>query len=113
VFYDGECAICRAWALRFEPRLKRHNMGLAPLQNPWVSKRLGLRPGAALLELKILTPDGKIVGGAEAMVYLARLVWWGWPLRLLWRVPVCQPLLERVYAWFAERRHCRKGGCRL
>src|SRR5580704_5443327 len=94
VFYDAECRFCTTWARRGERWLRKRGFRFAPL------------PEAAD-EMRLRTTDGETIGGAQAMVYLARRVWWAWPLWAMSRVPGVMRLLERGYCWFALRRNCR------
>jgi len=112
-FYDAECKFCRDLAERFRERLLRRGVGLAPLQTDWVRELLGLAPGELPDEMKLLTKNGKIIGGADAVVYLARYFWWGWGLRLVAHLPGARFVLRRAYAALARRRYCVKGGCRI
>ena len=106
VFYDGDCAFCRSWLLRLEKPLRRRGFGLAALQEPWVGKQLGLPPEALLEELKVLSPEGHVLGGADAFLHLARNFWWAWPLWCLGALPGARPLLRRLYRFVAGNRHC-------
>lgn len=117
VLYDGECAICIRLARRFGPVLKRHRFNLAPLQTPWVRERLELAEDAPLDEMHVLSRSGTLMGGPEAVAFLAGQVWWAWPLCVLAKVPAGMWLLRRVYRWVAAHRYCagqcdpaRRGG---
>src|SRR5205823_2268606 len=50
--------------------------------------------------------DGRLMGGADAIVEIARNVWWGWPLFLFAKFPGTMPLLRSSYLWIAARRSC-------
>jgi predicted DCC family thiol-disulfide oxidoreductase YuxK len=113
VFYDADCAICTGFARRFQKQLHHRGIGLAPLQAQSVRERLGWGKDEPLTEMKFLTERGEISGGADAIIYLARYFWWGWGLRLMAHLPGARFVLRRAYAWFARRRHCAKGGCKL
>ena len=113
VLYDGECGICTRMAWWFAGAFERRGYRLVPLQAPWVMERLGLPSEKLLEELRVLTPDGVHVGGAEAMVYLARRIWWATPLYAASLVPGAMPLLRRGYRWFAVRRHRFSRTCAL
>jgi len=80
VLYDGDCPLCLATVARFTPLLLRHRFQIAPLQTPWVQERLGLLPSTPLDEMKLLIDDGQIYGGADALLQMARGIWWAWPL---------------------------------
>ncbi len=98
VFYDADCRFCTSWARRGERWLEKRGFRFAPL------------PEAAA-EMRLLTADGETIGGAQAMSYLARQVWWAWPLWAMSRIPGATRLLEGGYRWFAARRYCLNGAC--
>ena len=87
VFYDGECPLCTGAAARFAPLLRRHHFDLAPLQTPWVQKRLVFEPDGTLDEMKLLAENGRIYGGADAPPQIARKIWWAWPLFAISHLP--------------------------
>ncbi len=106
VFYDGRCPICRGGAEQFHRVLHTRGFGLAPLQTPWVQTRLGLKSDLSLEEMKVLTHDGHVFGGADALIYLAGQVWWAWPLSVLFRLPGMRRLAWELYRWVARHRYC-------
>ena len=111
VLYDGDCPLCCAAAARFAPLLQRHGFQFAPLQTPWVQAQLGLQPNVLLNEMKLLTADGNVFGGAEAVVQIARAIWWGWPLFALAQIPGVKHLLATIYRHVAANRHCLSRVC--
>ena len=111
VLYDGECAFCRRWMHRLKGVMDRRGFRLARLQEAWVRERLRLDPRAPLTEMRLLSPDGLAPGGADAVVAIARHIWWGWPLFLFAKLPGALPLLRTGYRWVAARRHCSKWSC--
>ena len=111
VFYDGDCPLCTRAITRFGPLLHRHHFDLAPLQATWVQKRLGLKPGAPLVEMKLLADNGQIYGGVDAYSVLFRAVWWLWPLGYLLIVPGIHWLAGCIYRWVARHRNCFGGRC--
>jgi len=111
VFYDGQCPICRRWIRRSHSILVHHGMHPVPLQAPWAASRLGLDPAAPLTEMKLLTYDGQILGGAGAILHVGRHVWWVWPLFVWFRIPAFHRLLHKAYRHFADRRPCDDGIC--
>jgi predicted DCC family thiol-disulfide oxidoreductase YuxK len=113
VLYDGVCPFCIGLADRFGPMLRRRGFELAPLQTPWVQARLNLKPDEPLTEMKLLTPDGVVLGGVEAMLYIADRFWWARPMTLVMRLPGIRHLLNKLYAFIAARRYCLGGACRL
>jgi predicted DCC family thiol-disulfide oxidoreductase YuxK len=111
LFYDGECDSCRAAARRFGRILPRRNFALRPLQSPGAAERLGLDDRDLLREVRLLLADGRSLGGADAVVEIARHIWWGWPLWLMSRFPGARPILRAAYHRIAANRHCVAGVC--
>jgi predicted DCC family thiol-disulfide oxidoreductase YuxK len=113
VLYDGDCGLCLRWASRFEATLSRRGFSLAALQEPWVRKRLGLSEDAPLTEMRLLLADGKRAGGADALIEIARRIWWAWPLFLLAHLPGIKFALRVLYRTLAANRHCFNGSCQF
>jgi len=111
IFYDGDCRFCTAAATRFAPLLHRHYFELAPLQTARAREQLGLNPGEPLTEMKLLAEDGRIFCGADALLRIARKIWWAWPLVVLAQIPGAKFLFRTAYERFAANRHCLNGIC--
>jgi predicted DCC family thiol-disulfide oxidoreductase YuxK len=106
IFYDADCGSCRDLALRLEYFFAAHGFHFEPLQREWVQQRLNLTKEQALEEMRVLTSRGEIFGGAEAVVFLTRQIWWAAPLTWLARLPLIHTILDRTYRWVATRRTC-------
>src|SRR5579864_8159513 len=106
LFFDAECTFCTRLARWLRPILERRGLAVAPLQDPRVGALLGLTDAELLRELRFLLSDGTQFGGADAMLALAREIWWARPLVWVARVPGVIDLLRLSYRAFAERRHC-------
>jgi predicted DCC family thiol-disulfide oxidoreductase YuxK len=106
VFFDGECAFCQSLARRFRSTLEKRGFGLAPLQDPRVAALLGVPPSVLLQEMRVLTADGQVLGGAQAVTLLAGKIWWAWPLHAAAKLPGMRRLLRAAYKWVADHRHC-------
>ncbi|HKT68682.1 MAG TPA: DUF393 domain-containing protein [Terriglobales bacterium] len=106
VFYDGECDFCRSLARRFRSTLEKRGFGLAPLQDPRVATLLGLAPNLLLQEMRVLTAEGQVLGGAQAVTFLAAKIWWAWPVHAAAKFPGMRFLLRAAYKWVADHRHC-------
>src|SRR5947208_10042115 len=91
------CRSCTASARRFGRIFRRRGFLFLPLQTNWVMKRFDLEPGAPLDEMKVLTADGRDIGGGDAMIFLARHIWWAWPFPALARLPGMHKLLHLGY----------------
>jgi predicted metal-dependent hydrolase/predicted DCC family thiol-disulfide oxidoreductase YuxK len=113
IFYDGECQFCINNIRRHEKLLRRHGFEPETLQTPWVRERLGLKPDSELTEMKLLSADGKIYGGADALLQIARRIWWAWPLFALAKIPGMIFPLRAIYRRVAANRHCLGGKCKL
>src|SRR5580692_1330907 len=88
VFFDRDCSVCTSLARRFRRTLESRGFELAALQDPRVQTLLALPPEDLLREMRVATSDGAVHGGAQAIVYLARQIWWGWPLYAAAKLPV-------------------------
>lgn len=111
VFYDAECPFCRRWADRGHDMLSRRGLHLAPLQSAWVRIRLGMKEGEPLTEMKLLLAGGRVFGGADALIQIARFIWWAWPFYLLAQSPGVKPSLRVIYRNIAQNRQCLAGNC--
>ncbi len=116
LFFDSECGFCTRFARWLAPVLGRRGLSVAPLQDPRVGALLGLSPQELLSEIRLLLSDGKYYGGADAIVALAREIWWARPLAWLAEIPVVLKLLRWGYAIIAANRSCRNvagGQCQI
>jgi predicted DCC family thiol-disulfide oxidoreductase YuxK len=113
VFFDRDCSICTSLAHRFRRTLETRGFGLAALQDPRVQALLALPPAELLREMRVATCEGQIYGGAEAVIYLARQIWWAWPLYALAKVHGIPRILTSGYRWFADHRKCLNGSCSM
>jgi len=106
IFFDEDCSFCRDLALRFERLFGKRGFYFEPLQREWVQERLNLTREQALEEMRILTEDGQVFGGADAVIFLARQLWWAAPFASIARIPSIHTLLDRGYRWMAAHRTC-------
>lgn len=111
LFYDAECSFCVRFACWIAPVLYRRGMAAAPLQDPRVAALLELSSAELLRELRFLSGEGRCFGGADALLALAREIWWARPLVWLAKIPGLLPVLHSAYAWFSARRGCNHAVC--
>ena len=111
LFFDADCRFCTRIARCIAPILERRGLALAPLQDRRVGALLGLSQSKLLHELRFVLSDGRQSSGADAVLALAREIWWAWPLVWLSRLPGMIDVLRRGYRWFAARRQCAAAMC--
>ena len=106
LFFDSDCGFCTQLARRIAPVLARRGMAVAPLQDPRVGALLGMNRELLLMELRFLLCNGKQYGGADAVVAVAREIWWAHPLVWFAKFPGAMRLLRSVYSRVAAQRSC-------
>jgi predicted DCC family thiol-disulfide oxidoreductase YuxK len=111
IYFDGSCGLCTRSRQRFGAMTARRGFIWLPLQTPAVAKRLGLSDGELPGELKLLTHQGEILGGVDALMYIARRIWWATPVWLVSLVPGVRPLMRVIYRQVARNRHRISGAC--
>lgn len=111
LFFDADCGFCTRIARWLAPIVARRGLGVAPLQDPRVSTLLGLSRVELMREMRFLLSDGRQCGGADAVVALAREIWWGRPLVWLAMIPGMMDALRAGYRWIATRRSCAAENC--
>jgi predicted DCC family thiol-disulfide oxidoreductase YuxK len=113
LFFDAECRFCTRIARWVRPILELRGLAVAPLQDPRVGALLGLPAPELLRELRFLFSDGKQTGGADAVLAVAREIWWARPLVWLGNIPGMMAVLRRGYYWIAARRSCAATRCQV
>jgi len=83
------------------------------LQEPWVAERLGTDPAQLLADIRLLTPAGQLISGANVYLHVARRIWWMTPFWVIFSLPGLNRLLHLGYRWFARNRYCVSGACGL
>ncbi len=111
ICYDGECTLCTGLITRWGHRLRRAGFRLAPLQMPAIQRRLGL--SGIPDEMKLITADGQIIGGADAVIAIAEGLGLSHDLVEGARSPLVGPLLRQLYVVVAKHRRCAGGVCRI
>lgn len=111
ILYDATCSRCTMFAQRFEGIFGRRGFTFAPLQTPSLQSRLRSRAADPLAEMRVLTDKGEDFGGADALIFLARSVWWAWPVYAVAYLPGMRLALRQCYKRIASRRMCTRTGC--
>ena len=113
VLYDGGCPLCSGLVERFRSALEPRGFGFAPFQEGWVRERLSLAAGEVPGEMKVLPPEGGLLGGVGAVLYLASRIPWAKPLAWIGGLPGIRHLLDREYRRIAANRIAISGACPL
>ena len=106
LFFDAECDFCRRIARRLHNPMRRHGLALAPLQDPRVGALLGLSREELQRTVRFLFEDGSQYSGADALLAVARKVWWAAPLVWIAKIPGALHAMRAGYGWVEHRWHC-------
>src|SRR5262245_19687426 len=104
--FDPDCGICVAAAAWLQARVPADRLRLVPLTAAAADPRVRhLVAGRQLADtLHVVTPDGRVVTGARAVLAAGRLVP-GWRVvARLWDNPIGAAVLEPVYREIARKR---------
>lgn len=112
IFFDEECAFCRASRRRWGPIFERRGFVWLPIQTPDAAERLGVTRERLMAEMWLLPAGGLPASGVKAWTGLMRRVWWLKPFALVIQMPGINRLAQAAYRWIASRRHCLGGQCR-
>src|SRR3981081_2442428 len=104
LFFDAECGFCTRTARWLLPILAKCGLAVGPVQGRGVGAVLGLSRPELLRELRFLLSDGGQYGGADAVLAVAREIWWARPLVWLAKIPGMMEQLRRGDYWVGARR---------
>ena len=107
ILFDALCPTCRRFARLLENVCTRRGFDIVPFQTSWVSECLDAPD--TLSALRLITVGGQSFDGADALIYLARRIWWTWPVVVFAHIPGAAPLLRRAYGFCASYR--RRDAC--
>lgn len=105
VLYDGTCGLCRGSRRGLERLDWLKQFEWIPYQDAEVQRRApGLDPNALAREMHVLSPQGRIYRGADALGVLFRRAPLLWPLgAIMWLPPVLW-LARKLYPIIARNR---------
>ncbi len=92
---------------------ERAGFVLVPLQDPRAQRIFDLAPGELPTEMKLLTPDDRVLGGVDALAHVARYVWWAFPFHLAMRSEIFRLLMLEAYKPIARHRRRISAACGL
>ena len=113
VLYDADCRFCTGLAKRFRVLLAARHFELLALQTPWVRQKLDLADNELLAEMRLLKPDGTLLGGVDALLEISRPFPLAWPIRKLAQIAAIKNIFHGIYRWMARHRHCASGACEI
>jgi predicted DCC family thiol-disulfide oxidoreductase YuxK len=101
--YDGDCGFCRRSIRRWR-RLTGGTVDYVPYQE--IAERFPSIPRRAFQHaVQLVEPDGRVSGGAEAVLRALALAGRSrWLLAAYRSVPGFRPVSETVYRWVASHR---------
>ncbi len=125
LLYDGLCRFCTAGARRFVRWMRRPGAELVDFQQPGALNRFpGLSHDTCMKAMQLVTPDGRVYQGAEALAQALATRRFLGAVAYLYYVPGLRQLLDFLYARVAANRYrimgkavsageCRDGTCAL
>lgn len=113
LFFDAECEFCTVVATRIAKLMRRRGLDVAPLQDPRVGPLLGLTRAELLQAFRFVSTAGRQYAGADAVIALARELWWAQPLAWLAAFPGMMRILRAGYQWIADHRGCPGRNCEI
>jgi alginate O-acetyltransferase complex protein AlgI len=111
IFFDAACGPCSASARRLNRIVGKRGFVFLPLQDPSATELTHLTPDELRREMTLRLRDGRVLGGIDAVLHLARRVFWARPLAWLGDTRWLRPILERAYARFARNRSRLSRAC--
>ncbi len=108
LIYDGDCALCRSsalWIMRRAMAGGASEFELLPCRSSARLQRFPqVREETCLAAMQLVLPDGRVLGGADAVPeILLRIPRWRWLARFF-ALPGVRPVARRIYAWIARNR---------
>jgi lipase maturation factor 1 len=113
VLYDAQCGFCSRWVKYWAKTLRRHGFDTASLDAPWVAGKLKMPYAELISDIRLLTPNGQLLSGADVYLYVTRRIWWAWPFYAIFTLPGFNRLIHAGYRWFARNRYCISRSCKL
>lgn len=113
IFFDADCPACVRSAHFLEPILNQLRFESLPLQTAGTPEKLGVTDAELHTRIHLLTLNGQLFTGADALIEVARHCRWTRAIAAVALLPSVLPLLRQAYDWVAARRSCRNGACNV
>lgn len=121
VFFDGHCQFCTDSVNRLRRFRRRAEVAYVDVHDPAaLSAYPQVDPAAALGQMHVLTPSGKVAGGFDAIVALLPALRGLWLAGPMLRLPPIRAVGRATYRFVARNRYrisgttgCHGGTCRI
>lgn len=113
IIWDDECGLCDGVVRRFRALYEARGYEFVPTRLWLASLSPNERGRMTADEMRVVLRDGRVIGGAEAVAYLMRRVWWLWPAGVAGRLPVVRTVARKLYEAVARRRYQLCGTCKM
>jgi len=104
VYFDGNCPMCRNLAAHYGTERESERTKFVPLQTDGVTETTGATQQQLMELMHIRAADGRVLTGADGVVYLLSRQWWGRPLAPMFNLPGTMPLARSLYGLLARNR---------
>jgi predicted DCC family thiol-disulfide oxidoreductase YuxK len=113
ILYDGACGFCSWWVRSWQKVVEAQGFAVKDLQSADADGSVKIPAENLLDDIRILTPSGELVSGADAYLYVARRIWWAWPFYAVFSLPGFNWALWRGYRWVNRNRYRISPHCAL
>lgn len=123
LLYDATCRFCDVSSSQVLRLVSKKIIERLDINDPNLQTLYNISPISAQREMHLVTTDGKVVHGADAVRELFKLSKWLWLLSWLWYLPGFAALAQIIYLWVADHRYlflgrstssqsdCENGAC--
>ena len=106
LIYDGTCPICSSTVAWIEENEKEGSFEMVPCQTEALDKRFpDVKRDNCMKAMHLVLPDGKILGGEQALPEIFKRLRRYQPVAVLFKLPGAKVLSRIFYRWFAGRRY--------
>ncbi len=119
ILYDGHCGFCQKQIASLKKMLGDRAL-YESFQDPKVLPQYPeLNYEECMKEIKLVTPERKVYGGAQAIFYALSLIPLLRPLRWIYPLPLLKQIIDFTYQTVARNRYklqgrtCPTGTCHL
>jgi uncharacterized protein YqjF (DUF2071 family)/predicted DCC family thiol-disulfide oxidoreductase YuxK len=104
VLYDGRCGFCSWMSKKLRRRIERAGFSIAAIQSAWVHDVVPIPEARLADDIRVITPEGLLLSGADAYIYGFKKVLWLAPVGILLGLPGFRWLTWRGYKLFSRTR---------